>query len=269
MKVVKCNEFADGANGADAGPVQNPMSQNDQLRIRGLFSYRRQCRLGLWLFLYDHRDNASLVADDVNVAFLVFADRADRKGGVNEEGALPLILGTTSQSPDLPAAEIGEEENTLQAGYAWPAIDGPAHDGAPHFVVVFGHGRGLAFCATYPMFDFTGFAFNAAPLLETDAAFGDTPSVVFAPGTGSRLIVHLFDGDIADVGDVEIARLLVERKSPGIAQAISPDFAAIAFNLREWVAGGDGVMASRRTRHRYVEWCPTVWWGPGHDYQDR
>ncbi len=88
-----------------------------------------------------------MIADDVDVACLVFADGADGNRGVDEEGALPLILGTTSQSPNLAATEIGEEENTLQVGYAGPAIDGAAHDCAPHFVVVFGHGGDLPFRA--------------------------------------------------------------------------------------------------------------------------
>ena len=44
------------------------------------------------LLLCDRRNNAILIADDVDVAVLVFADGADRNGGIDKQGALPLIL---------------------------------------------------------------------------------------------------------------------------------------------------------------------------------
>ena len=195
--------------------MQNPHVPNDQFRIRGLLSYRRQRRLGLWLFLCNHRDNAILIADDVNVAFLVFADGADGNRGIDEEGALPLVVADRLSVPKS-ARGRNRRRGKHPAGRAGsgPAIDGPAHDCAPYFVVVFGHGRGLAFGAAYPVFDIAGFALNATPLFKTDAAFGDTPAVVFASGAGCGLIVHFFYGYIADVGDVEIACLACRRRIP-------------------------------------------------------
>lgn len=204
----------------------------------------------LLLLLRNHRNNAILIADDLDVAFLVFASGADGKGSIKKQEALPFVLGGSSETPDLHATEIGEEENVLDLGQSRPTIDGVPYDFAPHVVVVFGYRRSLAFRAAYPVFDFTGFALNATPLLKTDAAFRNAPTVVFAASAACRPVVHLFDCDIAHLGDIEIACLLVECESPWIAQAIRPDLFMVAVNVREKGWWGERRMARPPTRRR-------------------
>src|SRR5262249_25864335 len=59
---------------------------------------------------------------------------------------------------------------------------------------------------------------------ERMAAAHEFPAVILAPLAAGGLEVDLFPVVLADVGDVEIARLPVEGKRPGGADTVGPDF---------------------------------------------
>src|SRR5262249_28252602 len=54
------------------------------------------------------------------------------------------------------------------------------------------------------------------------AAFRDWPSVILPAAGGCRLNVDLLELILTDVGDVQIARLRIEGKTPGVTQPRCP-----------------------------------------------
>ncbi len=66
----------------------------------------------------------------------------------------------------------------------------------------------------------------AARVVGAARAFHPLPAVVLAAGAGGGLEVDLLARALPHVGDVEIARLPVEREAPRIAQPQGPDLVA-------------------------------------------
>ena len=166
--------------------------------------------------LSDYRDRSILIADDVHIALFVFADAADRNRRIDKQRVLPPILCArirTLQPPNPPAAEIGVEEYTLQTRHLGSTIDNPAHNRAPLRMVIFGHRQRQVFRAT-----------RQGRRGEASTCFHNEPSVVYAPGAGCGLVVHLFVAGVTHIRDIESAGLLIKGKTPGIAQHPAPRF---------------------------------------------
>ena len=76
---------------------------------------------------------------------------------------------------------------------------------------------------------------------EATAPFHPRPSVIFPTRTCRRLKINLLKPVLAHISDKQIPRFPVEAESPGVAQAIGPDFRPGAAYTDKRVVGGDSV----------------------------
>ena len=87
----------------------------------------------------------------------------------------------------------------------------------------------------------------------TVRAFHDIPAVVFTTITAGGLKIDLFPAVIADISQVQVARLGIEGKAPGITQAESPDLPSLARYVDKRIVGRDDVSAGLRNANRIFE----------------
>src|SRR5262249_14264938 len=137
-----------------------------------------------------------------------------------------------AERPDI-GEVVGEEIRPRQARDPRPAVDVAADDRAPVGVGVLVERVGDAGRD------------RVADARRRPRAFLGPPAVVLAAFAGGRLEVQLLDLVLADVGDVEVAGLVVEGVPPRVAQAEGPDLGSGARPARERVAGRDRVVAGR------------------------
>ena len=69
----------------------------------------------------------------------------------------------------------------------------------------------------------------------------DPPTVVLTPEARGRLKIHFLPITLANIADVEIVGLTVERKAPGVSHSPPPDFRSKALHSDEGIARGHGV----------------------------
>ena len=76
--------------------------------------------------------------------------------------------------------------------------------------------------------------------LETFFAFHNIPAVINAACAPCRFVVHFFQSALPDIADIQVARLPVKGKAPGVAQPVRPYFRPPAA-LRKGVVRRDAV----------------------------
>src|SRR5688572_11976471 len=167
--------------------------------------------------------------DDVYLAVLVLAERADLERLLKLFGHPPGAVVLRVQRPDLPRAEVSEEVEAVEARVGGATVDVSSRYRAASSAPVLGHwllvralvAPGAGRVAVQP--------------------FHDRPAEVQAAGATARHAVDLFEGVLADVADPEVAVCAVEAVAPGVPHPHRPDLRQIRRVAEVRVVGWDGV----------------------------
>ena len=107
-----------------------------------------------------------------------------------------------------------------------------SRDGAAGVVIIFENWIGRrSFC-------------NLGADVEGVESFDPPPLEVLAARAGSGDEVDLLPFILADIGNIHVARLAIERPAPRIAQSEGPDFIGDFRIEEEGIVGGNGVITS-------------------------
>src|SRR5690606_22508102 len=157
-------------------------------------------------------DHAPAVVGDVQLARRVLAEGRDVEARVDERRHLPPVPDAVG-APDAAGDVVPEDVRAAQVGHRAAAVDVAAGDrAAPLAPVRVDDDR-----------QHQARRVAAGAGLEAAVGLHDVPAVVLAPARAGGLEVHLLEGVLADVGDVEVAGLAVEAEAPGVAQPVGPD----------------------------------------------
>src|SRR5690606_8260476 len=165
----------------------------------------------LMLAGHDAPHGAILEGGHVDLAGRVLGERGDRQARLRQQFAGPLAFGVPLHAPELAGTDVGIQVLAVERRGSRAAIDVAADDGATLSMAVLDDRRHQ-----------TG-RVAALGRAEAVVALHDRPTVILAAGAGGRLEVDLFPVILPDVGNVEVAGLLVEAEAPGVAQAVGPD----------------------------------------------
>jgi len=161
------------------------------------------------------------VVREVELARLVFPERADEVRGVEELGRGPAPVTVRGGPPHPARAEIAEDVGAGQLGHPGAPVPVAARDRAVAARVVILEDR-----------EGQGPVVAVRRGVEALASLHPAPPVVDAPRTAGRLEVHLLPAALADVGDEQVPGEAVEAEAPRVTQPEGPDL------VPERVAGG-------------------------------
>src|SRR5690606_15820480 len=153
----------------------------------------------------------------------VLAERRDVEAGLQERLDVPAVGGRSG--PDPATHVVREHVPARERRRSRAAVDVAAADRAAPVAAV-----GIA----EDRQDHAGLVAAVARLVAT-VALHDVPAVVLAARRRRGLEVHLLEGVLPDVGDVQVARRPVEPEAPRVAQAVGPDLRARAALVNERV----------------------------------
>src|SRR5690606_18926254 len=146
------------------------------------------------------QEHPAVVADQVEIAFLILAEAGDRQRSRSQllagEGGRVVAGGDAAQPEHPSAAEVPEQVGATQRRVATAAVDVAAGHRAAEVATVLADRKYRARAA----------AATAAAL----AAFEDAPAIVAPAGQAPGLEVDLLGAALADIGDPQVAGVAVE-----------------------------------------------------------
>src|SRR5271157_6122123 len=153
------------------------------------------------------------VIDQVDLSGFVQPKRGDPGPGLEEGLHLKGVPGGMNQSPDGTGTVIAKEIDPSPFGQGRSAVDIAASHRTAVGMRILGHRPGERRTP------------RRLTLIRMQT-FIITPAEIQAAWRAGRDKIDLLPFVLTDVGDVKVAGQTIERKAPGVAQPIRPDFRA-------------------------------------------